>query len=705
LAAARLYTPVSASLVTMLAERTDGNPFFAEQLLRYLEEEELLLKAGGSLTLAETDRYIPTDVRAVLIARLDRLSPGVREVVQAAAVLGREFEIPVLARMIEQSPAKVKVAADEGVWSRLTETRYQFRHVLLRDAAYDMQLQAHLQAQHRLAAEALENVYATNLGPHYADLAYHYGKAGDVASERHYARLAGEQAATQFANAEAVSYLGRALTLTPEEDYIERYALLLTREKVYNLQGQRTAQFRDLTALQELAEALGDDDRLAEVALRKADYAETTGDFPTAIAAAQEAIRLAQATQDVEREAGGYLQRGRVLHHQGEYAAAQGELEQALALAREAGLRQVEANCLRRLGSVVWYHGSYTEAVDYLKDALRLFRQIGDRRGESRALGNLGGISSDQGDYVKAGRYQEQVLLTMQEMGDRQGEMMSLNNLGEVSTRQGDYDKARGHFERALRISLEINDRRSEGIVRGNLGFTLLAQGCYPQARTCFEQALCLFREIGDRSGEGWILFFLGLLFHQKGDDRAAHNYSQQALCIAHGLGDLYTEGRALTCLGHALARLGRLSPAAVAYREALTLRRTLGEHSGALEALAGLARVSLAQGDRWQAHTQVEGILDSLENDAKALDGAEEPFRVYLTCYQVLLANQDPRASDILDTANRLLRERAARIGAKELQRSFLEDVAVHQEIIRFLEHRTSSGEQMHRNPGNSSG
>jgi len=684
LAAARLSSPVSATLVRMLAERTDGNPFFAEQLLRYLEEEELLLEVGGSLTLDETDRCIPTDVRAVLIARLDRLSPDMREMVQAAAVLGREFEVPVLARMMEYSPAKVKVAADEGIWSKLTETRYMFRHALLRDAAYDVQSKARLQAQHRLAAVALENVYAKHLAPHYADLVYHYGKAGDGESERYYARLTGEQAAAQFANAEAVSYLGRALALAPEEDYTERYALLLAREKVYDLQGQRMAQLRDLMAMRELADVLGDDHRLAQVALRRADYAETTGDFPTAIVAAQEAVRFAKAIQDVACEAGGYLRRGRVLHHQGKYAAARDELEKALILAREAGLRQVEANCLRRLGAVVWYHGSYGEAAAYLRDALRIFRQVGDRRGESRALGNLGGISSDQGDYVKARSYQEQVLLTLQEMGDRQGEMMSLNNLGEVSMRQGDYDEAREHFERALRIGLEINDRRSEGIVRGNLGFILLSQGFYLQARICFERALGLFREIGDRSGDGWILFLLGLLFHQERDDRAAHNYSQQALCIAHGLGDLYTKGRALTCLGHALARLGKLSLAAAAYREALALRRTLGEQGGALEALAGLARVSLAQGDSLQAHAQVEDILGSLENNAKALDGAEEPFRVYLTCYQVLLANQDPRASDLLNTANRLLWERAAKISDKELQRSFLEGVAVHQEIIR---------------------
>jgi hypothetical protein len=84
-----------------------------------------------------------------------------------------------------------------------------------------------------------------------------------------------------------------------------------------------------------------------------------------------------------------------------------------------------------------------------------------------------------------------------------------------------------------------------------------------------------------------------------------------------------------------------------------------------------------------------VEEILSHLQMDAplvgsgQGLIGAEEPFRVYLTCYRFLKASQDPRAEDVLRTAHRLLDERAARIGDEELRRSFLENVAAHREIL----------------------
>ena len=74
---------------------------------------------------------------------------------------------------------------------------------------------------------------------HYADLAYHCGRAEVRERERHYAKLVGEQAAAEYANAEAVGYFGRVLELTPEDDLAERYALTVAREKVYDLMGER----------------------------------------------------------------------------------------------------------------------------------------------------------------------------------------------------------------------------------------------------------------------------------------------------------------------------------------------------------------------------------------------------------------------------------------------------------------------------------
>ena len=158
---------------------------------------------------------------------------------------------------------------------------------------------------------------------------------------------------------------------------------------------------------------------------------------------------------------------------------------------------------------------------------------------------------------------------------------------------------------------------------------------------------------------------------------------------MAQEIGNRHVQAYALTRLGHALMGQRRLAEAAETYRQALALRRELGQTHLAMDPLAGLARLALAQGDLPQARACAAEILNHLETSS--LDGTDEPGRVYLTCYRVLCAVQDSGAQLILSKAYGLLQERVARIGDEELRRSFLENVAAHREIAHlFLAQRT---------------
>jgi len=298
------------------------------------------------------------------------------------------------------------------------------------------------------------------------------------------------------------------------------------------------------------------------------------------------------------------------------------------------------------------------------------------------AIHNLGDVHWLQGDYAEARGCYEQAQRICREIGFRADEGRMLGRLGAVSAAQGHYARARAYGEQGLRISREIDDRRRESAALYALGDVCRYQGDYAGSSAYYDQSLRISREIGARQAEGWVMAFWSLLSHQLGDDEAAREYSRQALRITRDLGDRYSYGYALTHLGHALAGLRQLTEAADAYRRALALRRQLGQSHLAPEPLAGLARVALAQGDQAQALAHVEEIVRYLETHP-TLDGTEEPFRVYLTCYRVLRANHDPRAGDILDTAHRLLQERAAKIEDEELRRSFLENVAAHRETV----------------------
>jgi class 3 adenylate cyclase/tetratricopeptide (TPR) repeat protein len=622
---------VPVALRELVVSGAEGNPFYVEELIKMLIEDRVIIKGEERWRVEPAHLVtvrVPPTLTGVLQARLDSLPLRERTILQRASVVGRKFWDSAVVRISESASQRVSEPVSQRIGERETEIQnalfalqgkemifrrkasvfagtqeYIFKHAILREVTYESVLKRVRRAYHTLVAEWLIEHSGERAGEYAGLIADHLELAGQAEQAATYLRRAGEQAAGKFANAEAVAYLSRALDLIPEGDRAERYALLLAREKVYDLQGEREAQAQDLTALKELLEALDDDWRRAEVFLRQANYAEVTGDYPTAIAAARAASDLAQVAQDVHSEAAGYLQGGRALWRWGGYEEARPQLEQALALAQATQLRQVEADSLRNLGIVSYYTGDYAGTRGYFEQALRIYREIGDRRGEG----------------------------------------MTLNNLSHVFHHQGDYARARTYFEQTLRI----------------------------------------WREIGDRWGELLGLLNLGLLFHHLDDNEAAREYSQQGLFIAQDIGERSREGDALTNLGHALAGLGRLAEAAAAYQQALALRRELGQSNLAMETLAGLARVALAQGNLSQAQAQVEEILSYLYLESNPLDGTQEPFRVYLTCYRVLRANQDPRAWDILSSAHNLLQEQAAKILDEELRRSFLENVAAHREIV----------------------
>jgi hypothetical protein len=185
---------------------------------------------------------------------------------------------------------------------------------------------------------------------------------------------------------------------------------------------------------------------------------------------------------------------------------------------------------------------------------------------------------------------------------------------------------------------------------------------------------------------------YVGLLSHHLGDDHAAQAHSQQTLRLMPNLelGWAVDLIHVFTVLGHALAGLGRLAEAADAYRQGLALRRKKGQHHLAVEPLAGLAHVALAQGDVVGALAHVGEILDYVE-DHPALHGTLEPLRIYLTCYRVLSAGGDPRAREIPDAAYHLLQERASTIKDGGLRRSYLENVPAHREIVSLWEETSS--------------
>lgn len=647
LASAILGVRVSPDLVKLVFERSDGNPFFAEQILRYLEEDGLLTSAGSLKPTGQERRVgaIPTDINAILIARLDQLSQTVREMVQTASVLGREFEIQILARMLKNEAGLSTDVADaekSAIWAPLNQIRYIFRHALLRDTAYVMQMQARRRELHALALGALESIYASELKLHSGELAYHSEQAGLTAKAQVYLRLAGDLARDAYQNSQALDYYGRALKVLPETALLERYDLSLQRETLLAFLGKKDEQASELEQVYLIARQLNLPEKIAEVVSRQADYQSTLGNYQLAIEQAQQALDiLAPVAQSL---CSGRIYRviSEALYRQGKYAEALEASEQALGLLRQTQQAHSEADCLNLVGMIQIENNDLRQAKTYFEHSLEIFSKISNLRGQARVLNNLGMLESMRGNFEAAQAYYEKALAIARETGQRKGEGLLLGNLGWIAGLQGDFSRALGYGIRNLQVARETGDRYTETIGLVNL------------------------------SGHAGAL----------GDFSAAVAYARLALELSRQSNDLNAQGWALTYLGHGLFDQGEIEAAREAYQAAVQIREELNQPVLASEPGAGLARIALVQGNLASAQASVETILTLLAA-GETLDGTDQPLRVYHVCYLVLAAAQDARAREILQVAIELLNARAASIPDAAARQMFLENIPYHSELV----------------------
>jgi len=636
-----LGATAAPNLVTLLLKRSEGNPYFVEQIVRYLQEENFLetSKDGWALVRRLRDDFLPGDIRSILVARLDQLAREVKDSIQTASVLGREFEIRVLLQMLredENVPTYLDEAEKAAIWAPLNEMRYIFSHGLLRDAAYEMQMRARRRQLHALAVDALESLYADSLEARYAELAYHSEHAELRSKAQQYYTLAGKSAMELYQNHQAIEYYTRALAFTSFDDLGTQFDLLTERVGLFNRIGQRNSQSKDLDSLEKLALQIGNDQLLTKAKMLYAQYCFITGDYAGTIEVSEQVVASSKELGQADLALGVYVVWSQALFRSGKLDDAMKHAMDGLQLARQAHRRVEEGKALSALGLIAIESKEPGMAQRYLEEAVAIARETKERMLEARAIANLAySTAYIQRDYATAKTYFEQANTLNVKLGDRYAQGISLANIGWVCGLLGDFVTAQKYHEQALLIAREVDNLNHEIYTLMNLSGVAEVQGKAQEAVQYAIHANKLCREKGDKLGEAWSLLYLGYAYFSS----------------------------------------GRLDEAEMAFEQSLNLRREWGQPSLATEPLAGLIQLALRRKDISLAVRWMEDIMNYL-SDGGTLDGTEEPLRVYLACYHVLERTGDARASTVLQTAVQLLEEQSSKINNEQSRRIYIENV-----------------------------
>ncbi len=523
-----------------LQARSQSVPFFAQQLLLYLQESGALEQQAGEWHLQTAISDLPDSLSAMLIARLDRLSAQVKLVVQTAAVLGREFDVRLLSQMLRSDmKAHVDDAEREQIWSALTEIRYLFKHVLLRDAAYDMQLRSRLRDLHQLALEAYEKLYSDNLASHYDELVYHAEKSGSEDKQREYFHKAGDAARTHYRNAVALENYEKLLPLLGGKD--KQFDLHMQIGAVLEMMGlwdKAESHYHAALALA-LHPALSDkQDALARSYLALGMFLHLRGDLASSLDWLEQARQAWQALDDRDGLGQTLVEIGTVWLHKGDHDQARNVLTEGLELARALNNKTTAALALHGLGAQARSLCDYAAASALYEESLALNRELDDKRGMAEALVGLGNVARLQGNVERASTLFTESLAIQREIGDKRGTSVSLNSLGIVAHGRGESAKARALLEESLAIKREMGDKIGVAVSLINLGVITHKLGDDAAACSFLIESLTLQREIGYKVGAIVALENLGLIAYSQDDYAAAHRYHAESLALSWEIGE-----------------------------------------------------------------------------------------------------------------------------------------------------------------------
>jgi predicted ATPase len=474
----------------LVISKAEGNPYYIEELILSLIEQQVLVQDVWSgewrATRAVASLDLPDSVQSLLLARIDSLPLETRRVLQMMAVIGPVFWFDVLQSIASNEVnlrqqltflQKAQFILEQGQVADLG-MEYAFKSKLIRDVAYDSILTSQRNKYHKQIGDYLEQKIGAEVPPQYFGmLAYHYRQAEEPGKELFYHQLAAQQARNVYANEEALGRYNRILVLLDKLEtqtadasrlytlHGQRFEVLNQRREVHLTIGNFEAARTDAQALLPLARRYLADDPiwLIDALLQQPGVANWTRqeELEIGLPLAEEALALSRQIGDQERE----LQSLIAIALQQldlDDALALNFAEQALSLARQLGNTYYEARILINMSGIYNWSNRPERSEAYLKAALPLFETLDDKIAESELLGQIAIHLERQGDYFRLlTEFYQKKLQISRDIGHKPLESKALRLCGQVQgIYLGKHEAGLTLLEESLRLQQNYPEER-----------------------------------------------------------------------------------------------------------------------------------------------------------------------------------------------------------------------------------------------------
>ena len=611
----------SPALRALVEKQAEGNPFYAEELVKMLIDDGVIVVEGEQWRVLDerlSVARIPGTLTGVLQARLDALSAAERRAVQLASVVGPVFWDDALHTLDPDAPAMLpaleqKAMVQARVESAFAGTREEaFQHHLLHQVTYDTVLKSDRREAHARTAAWLAARVGDREAEYLAVTAEHYERAGDLVRALDWYERASAAAEARYANEAAWTYLQRMLAMPELGDSLRRWKAARTQVAVADLIADRVRHRAAADEATRLADALDDDALRASAAMNQALLADRLGDPASASSHAQRAAALAERSDAAAPGALAHAELSWLAREGGDIALAHHHMALALPLATRAAQQ------------MKWPNDDIYEIM---------FRLV------------AGQLHSSEHDFDRHGQLAEEARALAEQRGQRRLLCSSHESLALWALNVLDTDRAARH----------INDLES---VAHDIGQALLLA----------EVPLLRAR--------------LALLV---GDDARAMAMTQEAETLQRRIGGHAAMlGECLMLRAGVLARAGDPAAARELLRQAIEIYTHMGDDNETRACRLMTADVWRGEGRLDQALALVEAELPFLDAIG-ALDTIQPPHRqaaARMAAWRVLAAAGDARAHRQLELAMAELERYVAKVADPAVRQRILEGPPLHREI-----------------------
>jgi class 3 adenylate cyclase/tetratricopeptide (TPR) repeat protein len=522
-----------------LMARTQGNPFYVEEVLHYLHAQGVDLWQADGWEAGQ----LPLSLETAILSRVDHLPGRQQRLLKPAAIIGLDFAVDWLCGYYPQLGGARAIAPDladlqSGHLLRAIpaapELTYGFHHGLTQEVIYGSLPEATRSQLHEQLGGYLETALGT-ADPQVSLLAFHYGRSHNSAKQRHYLRRAGDLAREAYANDAAIAAYEALLPLVT--DPAERSAIIASLGRVLGQVGQLDRSRTQYEEVILLGSEISDEAGIADAERMIGGLLIERGRWVEAMPYLERSAARCLRIQDFSQYYRVTATIGECLYRQGAIERARNLMETALNEARALEIPMGIAGLLNNLANICQEQGNFTMAERYLQECLEIDKNSNYAIGILATSLNLAIIACEQGNFAKADPYYTRGLHLARQTGNKFFVGHLLMNWGNTAIAQGDYATAQGRLEEALMIAREVAAQRTMVYALDSLGVVAVAHGNFDQAQILLTEALTIAQNLQVPRAVALVMQTLSDLAREQGQEQGSFQYLAQSIDVAEPLG------------------------------------------------------------------------------------------------------------------------------------------------------------------------